>query len=134
MYIRRDDKNEVVEIIADAFDTKGKPRFHPALMKDIFTVPNAEIGWIFDELAMTCRPPEPIPNDPQSAFLTRMSQIENEYIRALLLKNQQLANALETEYGQLAGSIEPSTPQEGIPNADQAIATGNARRIRSRTR
>lgn len=107
MFIRRDARNTVIEIIARKDDDKGKPIYHADVYREIFAVPHAEVGWIFDEFAGTCRPPQPVPPDPETARLERMSAIEIGYLRAMLIGNRELALQLETEYKAI---VSPALP------------------------
>lgn len=99
--IRRDQNNRVVEILERSKDDNGKQIFHPDLMRDIFDVPNAQVGWLFDELLMRCAPPPDTPIDPELERLLRMEFIEKEFVRAMLVNDVPLQNDLRREYTQL---------------------------------
>jgi hypothetical protein len=99
MFLRLDENNIVAELPGIPYDDRMRPRFHPAIMARIVWVPSGgEHGDIYDPVTGTCSKPPIVPPDPAEAVARRVVEIQLLYVQALLTRDQQLANQLETEY------------------------------------
>lgn len=116
MIFRVDDNNRVVEILERTSvkmrDKDGTefdaPAYHPDFMRNVRTANQARVGQIFDELSGECRDEIPPAIDPALARLMRMTAIEGEFIRAMLMNDLALQNDLRREYTELAEQSSPA--------------------------